>query len=313
MKYIILDTETTGVAEADRIIQLAYLTVDESGHIELTEQLACPEQKINFHAMATHHITPEMLEGKPQLIKTDAYKKLEELNDPENYIVIQNSEFDLKMLAKEGFKNKMKVIDTLILMRHLFKELESHAEQYARYALGIYRKERELAESLGIKEIAAHDAVGDILVLYLLFLHIKNIPDLYERVDAVPNLRREMQASGLSVEVLKKLPADDLLYVISQVPQLISHFRFGKYKDRRVEDVIRDDRNYIDWMLNKMATLNKDLEYTLNFYMYPGFVSEKDYDIPEIPDSVDFIPDLREEKQLSSNDNSEQPDLFDLF
>jgi DNA polymerase III epsilon subunit-like protein len=312
MKYIILDTETTGVAEADRIIQLAYLIVDEDGSVEVVEQLACPEQKINFHAMAVHHITPEMIEGKPKLIETDAYKRLEELNTPDNYIVIQNSNFDLTMLKKEGFENQMKVIDTLILMRHMVKEIDSHAEQYARYALGIYKQEKEFMNSLGIKEIAAHDAVGDILVLYLLFQHIKNLPDLLDRMVAIPNLRREMQYTGVSIDMLKKYPKDDLLYILSQIPQLISHFKFGKYKDKKVVDVIREDRSYINWMLNKMTTLNPDLEYTLNFYMHPGYVSEKEYIIPKLDEKLAEVIHL-DDKSTETSKDADQMDLFDMF
>lgn len=177
MKIIVLDTETTGVGNDDKIIQLAYLVIDEDGSFEIENTFCYTNHPINFHAMATHHITPEMLEGKPQLNETKEFKRLLELNKPENYIVIQNSEFDINMLEKEAisdndpnikFKNEMKLIDTFIIAQHLLPNIESHSLQYMRYRLELYKQEKALEEKYNIK-LQAHDALGDILVTYLLY------------------------------------------------------------------------------------------------------------------------------------------------
>ena len=66
MKIIILDTETTGTLDEDRIIQLSYLVVNENAEIEeVQDDLCLAPLDIKFDAMAVHHIVPERLEGKP--------------------------------------------------------------------------------------------------------------------------------------------------------------------------------------------------------------------------------------------------------
>ena len=65
MKIIILDTETTGGGQGDRICQLSFLVCNEELEIEtIYNDLCTPPLPISFEAMAIHHITPEMLEGK---------------------------------------------------------------------------------------------------------------------------------------------------------------------------------------------------------------------------------------------------------
>ena len=164
-KYILLDTETTGAGEADRIIQLGYMVLDGK-NVEVYNELCSSEIPIAYGAMEVHGITPEMIEGKPLCSETDAYRKLCELNTPENVLIIHNAPFDLGMLSKESFKPQMRLIDTLRCARHLFEEEEAHRLQYFRYRLGLYKIEAEEANALGI-EVKAHDAIGDVLVLKL--------------------------------------------------------------------------------------------------------------------------------------------------
>ncbi len=318
-KYIILDTETTGVEEEDRIIQLAFLVIDENGKIEVNQTFCLPEQKISFKAMAVHHITPEQLSDKSSLLETSVYKRLLELNTEENFLIIQNAKFDLGMLAKEGFTNKMKLIDTFNIVRHILPELESHSQQYMRYALGLYHQEKELLSTLGIKEISAHDALGDILVLWLLFCNLKKIDNLWERVSRISNLDKELIPVGLIKENIQEFPIDDMFYILSQVPVLVKNFRFGKYKDKPIELIVRRDRSYIEWMLNKMDNLDDAIRYTIHFYMYPEMLSENIISIPKTVKSEPKITSKMSIKTENSNidqDNSsersfEQMTLFD--
>ncbi len=82
-KYIILDTETTGASEQDRVIQLGYLVLGGSG-IEVHNELNSSDVPISYGAMEVHGITQELLVGKPLCTETDAYKRLLELNTAEN-------------------------------------------------------------------------------------------------------------------------------------------------------------------------------------------------------------------------------------
>jgi DNA polymerase III epsilon subunit-like protein len=119
-KYIILDTETTGNQEEDKIVQLAFLVVDKNVK-KAVESFCKPSVDIKFEAMAVHHIVPEMLVNKPEFNQCEAAKILNELNNEENILIIQNAQFDLKMLEKEGFFWRGKLIDTLRCIKNLKK------------------------------------------------------------------------------------------------------------------------------------------------------------------------------------------------
>lgn len=211
MKYIFLDTETTGVGDNDKIIQLAFLVYDENGGSELFNVFCSTDQEIDFKAMTVHHITPEMLAGKLPLQKTEEYHKLLELNISENYLIIQNAKFDLRMLEKEGFSNQMKVIDTLKIARNLMPDLDGHSAQFMRYRLGIYKKEKQMMQDFGLESVMAHDALGDIIVLKSLFDYLKNLKELDARYKVIELLNVALDIERLSFADFSKYSTDDQL------------------------------------------------------------------------------------------------------
>jgi len=166
-KYIILDTETTGTSENDRVIQLGFLVLNGKS-VDVYNDLCSCDIPIAYPAMEVHGITPEMIENKPVCIETEAFKTLCELNTPDNVLIIHNAPFDLGMLAKENFTSNMRLIDTLRCAKHLFEEEDAHRLQYFRYRLELYKQEEAEASALGIV-VKAHDAIGDVLVLKLFF------------------------------------------------------------------------------------------------------------------------------------------------
>ena len=238
-KYILLDTETTGAKEEDRIIQLGYLVLS-SEKTEVHNELCSSEVPISYGAMEVHGITPEMIKDKPKCTELDAYKRLQELNTSENFLIIHNAPFDLGMLKKEGFENKMRLIDTLRVAKHLLRNEEAHRLQYFRYKMGLYKEEQDEAKKLGI-EVKAHDAIGDVLVLKLLLTKLKK-------------LVKEQYPNENSVEKMVALTAE---------PIRIEKFRFGKYKDRTLQEIAIEDPGYLRWMLEKMENLDEDLRYSL--------------------------------------------------
>ena len=242
-KYIILDTETTGTNEEDRVIQLGYMVLGAK-EIEVHNEFCSADIPIKFGAMEVHGITPDMLEGKPACTKTQAYKRLEELNTNENYLIIHNAPFDIKMLEKEGFETKMKVIDTLRVAKHVMPEEEAHRLQYFRYKMELYKEEQKEADALGI-EVKAHDAIGDVLVLKLFLSRLKKIVQ-----EQFPN----------------ENPVEKMVD-LTNTPILVTAFRFGKHKGKTLEEVAREDAGYLRWMLKSMDNLDDDLRYSINYYL----------------------------------------------
>ncbi len=237
MKIVILDTETTGNKEEDRICQLSYLVMNENLEIEeIHNELVKPPIPISFEAMAVHHITNEMIENKPQIKHTTAYKRLKELNSPENLIVIHNAKFDLDMLEKEGFNSFFKLIDTFRVLKHLIPD-GKFSLQYNRYALGLYKKEKDICDKYNI-QINAHDALGDVIVLGLLFEYIvkeknKNFQELIE---------------------------------LTQKPVLYDKFYQGKYKFEKIKDVIINNPDYIEYILTS-TDLDPDVKYSIEHHL----------------------------------------------
>jgi len=237
MKFIILDTETTGTKEEDRIIQLSFLVTDENNEIEEIHDTLCKAPlPISYEAMAIHHITPEKLEGSIALSDTNVWKRLNELNVPDNILVIHNAKFDIEMLFKEDFENQMQIIDTFRCIKHLWPE-GKHSLQVNRYSLGLYKKENELIKKYNL-EINAHDALGDVIVLKLLLDYL---------------------LENHSVEELLKLTKEPILY---------EKFFFGKYKFEKIADVIQKDMSYIEYLLNNSEKeLDFDMRYSINYYL----------------------------------------------
>ena len=239
-KYVILDTETTGAGENDRVIQLGYIVLGAKD-IEVQNEFCSSDVPISFGAMEVHGITPDMIEGKPSCQEMSSYKRLLELNTPDNYIIIHNAPFDLGMLEKEGFDTQMKVIDTLRVAKHVLPDEEAHRLQYFRYKMNLYKDEQKEADALGI-EVKAHDAIGDVLVLKLLLSKLREVVEL---------------------EFPHTNPVEKMVD-LTNTPILVKTFRFGKYKGKTLEEVAASDAGYLRWMLTGMENLDADMKYSIN-------------------------------------------------
>lgn len=230
-KYLFFDTETTDVQSKD-IIQLAIITQDNT----VLNKYFKPIQKIEFAAMAVHHITPEMLEDK-ELFEDSTVSKnevdsmfngktlKEYLNFlAENYIwVAHNAEFDLEVLAKKGI-TVPKYICTYKLARNMLtdidgkSDLESYALQFLRYYLGLYKLEDN-------EHITAHDALSDVYFLRNLFEYIQ-------------------KNSSFTAEQMMQ---------ITKEPAIMRNMHFGKYAGRTLEDIAKLDREYLQWVEESMT------------------------------------------------------------
>ena len=239
-KYIILDTETTGTGETDRLIQLGYIVLGAKD-VEVHNEFCSCDIPISYGAMEVHGITPEMIAGKPACLEMPSYKRLLELNTPDNYMIIHNAPFDLGMLEKEGFNTQMKVIDTLRVAKHVLPDEDAHRLQYFRYKFELYKEEQKEADALGVV-VKAHDAIGDVLVLKLLLSKLKDIVQ-----EQYPN----------------ENPVEKMLD-LTNTPIMVKSFRFGKHKGETLEEVAQSDAGYLRWMLTSMDNLDEDLRYSIN-------------------------------------------------
>lgn len=235
MNIIILDTETTDLQNA-RLIQLAYKDLATG---EIINELFKPPTSISFGAMATHHITEEMVSDKQSFGESLHYNKLFKILDGA-VVVAHNAKFDLQVLKNEGV-DVYAHIDTLRVARHLLKS-EQYSLQYLRYSLG-----------LNVTGVQPHDALGDIIVLEALFNYLKSaVKDRF-------NLAHDEEVAEKMIELTK-------------VPVILPVLNFGKYKAIALEDVVVRDRGYLQWLYDgesqkKESDQNDDLIFTLKHYL----------------------------------------------
>ncbi len=218
----------------------AVLVIDGKGQVDVFDDLCSAPVPIQIEAMEVHGITPNLIEGKPLYAETPFKKMLDEFNNDKNFLIAHNLPFDLAMIKKEGFEEKINLIDTLRCSRHLFGDSPHHRLQYFRYSLELYRDEEAEAQKHNIT-IKAHDAIGDVLIMKLLLSKlVAKAKELYPEVSPIAKL----------VELTK-------------TPVLVKTFKFGKHKDRLIEEICREDSGYIGWMRKNMD-LDEDMIYTLD-------------------------------------------------
>lgn len=241
-KLIFFDTETTGNEQKDFLVQIAYKIYpgQNGGDNEEFVGLYKPPIKIPPEASAVHHISNKIVQDKPIFKESGDLPKIKKLFEDENSIVVaHNAPFDLMIIEKEGIKPS-KFICTLRVARHLDKEdkIERYNLQYLRYLLDI-----EI-------NATAHDALGDVLVL----------EQLYERLK-----KKIMEQDGLTEDkVIEKMMK------ISSHPSLIRTLNFGKYRGKKVEEVLSLDRGWLEWLLGeklKSDQIDEDWIYTLKYYL----------------------------------------------
>lgn len=100
-KYVILDTETTGLDRNDEIIEIAIIDMDGN---ELVNTRIFTEKEISYEAYCVHGISKESLVGKPTIKELN--NKLKEIFKGRN-VLIYNDSFDVGMLYRSGFEGEI--------------------------------------------------------------------------------------------------------------------------------------------------------------------------------------------------------------
>ena len=218
MRIIFFDTETTGGGESDRLLQLGV----KERYIEkpLVNAIYKPPLPISIESMAVHHITEKMVLDKELFVEALEYQNIKALFEHEDSVAVaHNVAFDIAMMTREGIVPRT-TICTYKVARALDPEekLGKYQLQYLRYLLGLE------------VEAVAHDAWGDVLVLEALF----------ERL-----LQKMVEEKGDEAAALQEM------ITISSKPMLFTTLRFGKYRGKRIEDIAKQDRGYLEWLLGQ--------------------------------------------------------------
>jgi len=235
-KLIFIDTETTGNEMLkDRLCEVCYQAADG-----MHKSYFKPPIPVSIKSMSITNITNKMLEDK-EAFKDSAMKKdLEARIADGGILVAHNAKFDIAMLEAEGMVIP-KNICTLRVARHLDPEnlIPEYNLSYLRYYL-----------DLNVEDANAHEAEGDVKVLTALFKR------LMDKMLKNSNMTEEMAIAEM--------------IDVSSRPSLFRIFNFGKYKDMKIEEVVKTDRNYLQWLLNKKieeGNQDEDWIYTLEHFL----------------------------------------------
>lgn len=169
MKILILDTETTGLADTDRVIEIAAALYETKTKCILWQFASLvPGERSN----PVEHINQIPTAA---LAETDGfYDPYEELNHYANLaeaVVAHNVAFDKRMLGA-GFTSKTPWVCSM--------------SQLVFPRAGRSKKLIHLAVDHGILAVGAHRALGDVLMLAALFRQASDIEDQIRRLIGKP-------------------------------------------------------------------------------------------------------------------------------
>jgi len=175
--FVCLDCETTGLdARTDRIIELAAVKFTFSKTVDSLETLIDPETPISETSIAIHHITEEMVKGKPKIqeVLPDVLKFIDG-----HLVVGHGIQLDLNFLIESAKRcsipfslDTSRSIDTLRMAR-LYGESPTNSLE-------------RLRQHFNIEPEGAHRAMSDVIVNIDVFKHLshsfKTTEQLMERL-----------------------------------------------------------------------------------------------------------------------------------
>ncbi len=173
-REMILDTETTGLSNLDRIVEISVLEmIDGIKTGRRFHKFLNPEVRITKKAVEIHKITNEKVEHCPKFNEI-AEELIRFIGD--STIIAHNSKFDMRMLNNEfercGWEkyDPTRFIDTLGIARYLFPRQKNNQDALC---------ERFNINNSTRSETGIHSAIEDTALLYLVYREM--IPLLKEK------------------------------------------------------------------------------------------------------------------------------------
>jgi len=225
---VFFDLETTGInIVTDKIVEISILKVFPNGNKESKTWLVNPEMEIPQGSIDVHGITNEKVVTEPTF--KELASEVNEMIADADLAGFNSNRFDIPLLAEElmrvgidfDMKNR-KAIDVQVIFHK--KEQRTLGAGYQFYC----GKELE----------GAHGAEADTNATYeILLAQLDKYDDIENSVEALSNF----STHGIRADFAGFILMNDEHQEV---------FSFGKYKGRIVEEVLKENPGYNNWIQN---------------------------------------------------------------
>ena len=225
---VFFDLETTGINIAiDKVVEISILKVFPNGNKESKTWLVNPEIAIPQESSDIHGITNEKVVTEPTF--KELAPKINEMIADSDLAGFNSNRFDIPLLAEElmragidfDMKNR-KAIDVQVIFHK--KEQRTLGAGYQFYC----GKELE----------GAHGAEADTNATYeILLAQLDKYEDIGNTVDALSEFSTHGKRADFAGFILMNDKDQEI-------------FSFGKYKGRTVEEVLKENPGYNNWIQN---------------------------------------------------------------
>lgn len=205
-QFVCIDCETTGLdPQQDRIIEVAVVKFSFAENFNSLESLIDPEGEISETSIAIHHITPEMVKGKPT-IKAVLPELLQLIG--KNTIVGHGVLFDIEMIANAADRAGI----PCTLRQNLYLDTLRMARLYGDSPTNSLE---QLRKHFNIEEEGAHRAMSDVIVNIDVFRYLsksyRSVNQIFEAL-AKPIMLKNMPLGKHKGRPLKEVPIEYLLW-----------------------------------------------------------------------------------------------------
>ncbi|MET2985696.1 exonuclease domain-containing protein [Aureibaculum conchae] len=225
---VFFDLETTGINIAkDRIVEISILKVHPNGNKESKTWLVNPEMEIPAEVVAIHGIDNEKVVTEPTF--AELAKEINQLIEGCDLAGFNSNRFDIPLLAEEflrvgiDFDMKNRVgVDVQVIYHK--KEQRTLSAAYKYYC------DKDLEN--------AHSAEADTIATYeILKAQLDKYDDLENDVKFLHEFSSHKKRADFAGFIMFNEKDEEI-------------FTFGKYKGKKVADVLEKDKGYYSWIQN---------------------------------------------------------------
>jgi DNA polymerase-3 subunit epsilon len=237
---VVFDLETTGVLIGhDRIIEICMLKINPDGSEEEKAMRLNPTIPISPDATAIHGITNDDVFNKFTFQEV-AYELLDFIGDAD-MCGFNSNRFDIPILAEEflrigiDFQTKGR---RFIDVQNIFHKMESRS---LKGAYKFYCK-----QNLVDNHSASADTRATYEVLKAQLDYYNGVPFEDEEGNVSYPIVNDLDALHEFSVYIKTADLTGLIHINEEGKEI---FNFGKYKGKPVEDTLRSDRSYYNWIM----------------------------------------------------------------